>query len=418
LERCVTTDPYRLRTLDTADDYALVSDVLGAGFGDDMSEDDKDSDRLTFEPARDHVVEHAADGIVANAAAYTRELTIPGAVLPSAAHVTLVAVRPTHRRRGLLTRLMLHQLKDIREVRREPVALLWASEGRIYQRFGYGAAAARHWIEADNRNLRFTRSVTPEVGRVRDAAPGDVRKELRDVFERVRPGRPGWSGRTDNWWSRRLLDPASSRHGYTARRALLFDGPDGVDGYALWRRKGDWDMTGPKGLVDVVELIAATPEAYAALWRLLFSVDLTRTVRYGFAAVDEPLRHLVDEPRALNATALDSLWLRIVDLPAALAARRYAAPVNVVIEVTDGLLPDNAGRWRLSGDASGATCARTSDAPDLTCDITDLGAVYLGGTPLGSLAAAGRVRETRPGALPVTATAFSWQPAPSALEVF
>jgi len=413
----VTADPYLLRTLDTVDDFALVSDVLGAGFGEDMG-DDSDGERLTFEPARDHVIEHAADGVVANAGAYTRELSVPGAVLPSAAHVTLVAVRPTHRRRGLLTRLMLHQLKDIREVRREPVALLWASEGRIYQRFGYGPAAGRLWIEADNRNVRLTRSVPPEVGRLRDAAPGDVHKELREVFERIRPDRPGWSGRTDDWWQRRLVDPESGRHGYTARRALLFEGPGGVDGYALWRRKGAWEAVGPKGEVDVVELVAATPEAYAAMWRLLFSVDLTRTVGYGFASVDEPLRHLVDEPRALNARALDSLWLRIVDLPAALAARRYAAPIDVVIEVTDGLLPDNAGRWRLSGDTSGATCDRTTDAPDLTCDITDLGAVYLGGTPLVSLAAAGRVRETRPGALPVAATAFSWPRSPSALEIF
>jgi predicted acetyltransferase len=417
LERCVTADPYRLRTLDPADDYALVSDVLGAGFGADMS-DDPDGERLTFEPARDHVVEHAVDGIVANAAAYTRELSVPGAVLPSAAHVTLVAVRPTHRRRGLLTRLMLHQLKEIREVRREPVALLWASEGRIYQRFGYGAAAGRHWLDADNRDVRLTRPVTPEAGRLRDAAPGDVRKELREVFERVRPGRPGWSGRPDIWWTRRLHDPASDRHGYTAQRALLFDGPDGVDGYALWRRRGGWERTGPKGQVDVVEAVAATPEAYAALWRMLFSVDLSRTVRYGFAAVDEPLCLMVDEPRALNAAALDSLWLRVVDVPAALAARKYAAPVDVVIEVTDGLLPDNAGRWRLSGDASGATCARTPDAPDLTCDVSDLGAVYLGGTPLGSLAAAGRVRETRPGALAAAAAAFPWLRAPSALETF
>jgi len=414
----VTTDPYHLRTLETVDEWSIVSTILSDAFGDDMGAEDDERERLVFEPARDHVIEHTEDGGVANAAAYSRELTVPGGTVP-AAHVSLVGVRQTHRRRGLLTRLMLHQLGAVRSAGQEPVAVLWASEGRIYQRFGYGLAAGRQVYEIKNREVRLARSVTPEVGRVRDTPPEQARKELQQVYERVRPTRPGWSSRDENWWSNRLLDPKASRpSGHTAMRALLFHGPEGVDGYALWRRKSGSDAFGPDDEVSVGEAVAATPEAYTALWQFLFSIDLSRTIRFRMAAVDEPLRYLVDEPRALRATHTDSLWLRIVDLPAALTARRYAAPVDLVVEVTDGLLPDNAGRWRLTADGSGATCTRTADSPDLTGDTTDLGAAYLGGTPLGALAGSGRVRELTPGALAVAAAAFTWHQAPSAIEVF
>jgi predicted acetyltransferase len=413
----MTADPYRLRTLESIDDFPRVFDVLAAAFGEDFPDEEIEKDRLVFEPTRAHVIDHDDDGIVAHAGAYTREVTVPGAAIP-AAHVTLVGVRPTHRRRGLLTRLMMRQLREVRE-RGEPVAMLWASEGRIYQRFGYGLAALRHIIlAADKREVRLTRSAAPEAGRLRDTSPGQARKELEQLYERVRAERPGWSSRSENWWNWRLLDAPTRRQGYTERRALLFEGSEGLDGYALWRRKGDWDETGPKGEVNVVEVVAGTPEAYVALWDFLFSVDLARTVRYTFAATDEPLRYLVNEPRALGDKVADSLWVRVVDVPAALSARRYAAPVDVVLEVSDGLIPENAGRWRLTGDASGAFCTATTDPADLACDIADLGAVYLGGTALGALAAAGRVRELRPGAVAAASAAFGWHRQPSTLDIF
>ncbi|NJC86053.1 GNAT family N-acetyltransferase [Planosporangium mesophilum] len=404
-----------MRTLESIDDFHAAFDVLRAAFGEDFPEAELEGNRLVFEPTRSHVIDHD-DGTVAHAGVYTREVTVPGGVVP-AAHVTLVGVRPTHRRRGLLTRLMTHQLRQIREGG-EPIAMLWASEGRIYQRFGYGLAGMRHLLTADKREVRLNRSADPAAGRLRDSTPEQARKDLQQVYERVRAERPGWSSRDENWWGRRLADPPSRRQGCTEWRALLFESHDGPDGYALWRRKGDWDETGPKGKVQVAEVVAVTPEAYLALWEFLFSVDLTRTVQYGFGATDEPLRYLVNEPRALGERVSDSLWVRVVDVPAALSARRYAAPVDVVLEVTDALLPDNAGRWRLTGDANGATCTATTDAADLACDVADLGALYLGGTALGALVAAGRVRELRPGAVTATAAAFGWQRQPSALEIF
>jgi predicted N-acetyltransferase YhbS len=254
----VTTDPYRLRTLECLEDLSIVSTVLSDAFGEDLAEEEDERERFVFEPARDYVIEHAEDGPVANAGAYSRELTVPGGTVP-AAHVTLVGVRQTHRRRGLLTRMMLHQLDDVRSAGREPVAVLWASEARIYQRFGYGMAAGRQLYEIKNREVRLTRSVTPAVGRLRDVPPEQARKELEQVYERVRPTRPGWSSRDDGWWSVRLFDHKALRPaGHTALRALLFEGPEGVEGYALWRRKDGGDQFGPDAEVSVTELVAAT----------------------------------------------------------------------------------------------------------------------------------------------------------------
>ena len=257
---------------------------------------------------------------------------------------------------------MIHQLTDIRDVRHEPVAVLWASEARIYQRFGYGMATSRLVVEADKRNVRLDRVATPATGRLRDATLDEARKDLKIVYERLRPNRPGWSGRDDAWWSHTLHDPASRREGST--------GPPGAAVRGPGRRRRVRDVADAnRASTNTARPARSTSPRWwrpprtrtSALWRFLFDVDLTRTVRYPFGAADEPLRLLADEPRALNTSLVDSLWLRVVDLPAALAARRYAAPVDVVLEVTDALLPANAGRWRLTGDGTSATCVATTD---------------------------------------------------------
>ena len=409
-------NPYKLRTAG-ADELPRVSALLADAFGSDVDDEETGHVRLVFEPDRDHVIEYDGE-IVANAGAYSRELTVPGAVVP-AAHVTLVGVRPTHRRRGLLTQLMRYQLREVRDVHREAVAALWASEGRIYQRFGYGLAALGQRLTIDNREVRLNRMPDPTAGRLRDGQPEQFRKELRQVYDEVRAEYPGRSSRNENWWRFRLFDPEKRRGGYTERRAMVFEGASGPEGYALWRRRQEWTDTGPRGEVEVHEVVAGTSEAYAALWQLLLSVDLTRTVRYGFASVDDPVRYLVNEPRGLGAWTGDTLWVRLTDVPGALVARRYARPVDVVLEVTDALLPENAGRWRLTAASDGtARCAPSTDPPDLSCDIADLGAAYLGGSPLSALASAGRVREHRPGALAQATVAFGWARAPSALEIF
>jgi predicted acetyltransferase len=398
------------------DDWDGVGPLLTEVFHDTPDPDVPDLDREVFEPERSLIVED--DGrVVGHAGAFTRELTVPGAVVP-AAHVTMVGVAPTHRRRRLLTRLMHRQLRDVRDTGREPIAVLWASEGRIYPRFGYGLASQLLKLAIDTREVRLTGQAAAARDKLRAGAPAALQVELAKVYDQLRPDRPGWSSRDDRWWRYVLADPPSRRHGGTERRAVVHEGQTGVDGYALWRTKSAWDDAGPKGEVIVQTVVAGSQEAYRALWGFLFGVDLTRTASYWAAAVDEPLQYLVNEPRRLNARLSDSLWVRVVDVPAALSARRYAVGVDAVLEVTDPLLPENQGRWRVVGDAGGATCTRTDAEPDLACDVVDLGAVYLGGTSLAALAGAGRVRELRPGRLGAVSAAFGWHRAPAAHEVF
>ncbi|GAA4456424.1 GNAT family N-acetyltransferase [Phytohabitans houttuyneae] len=398
----------------TPDDFPKASALLFGLFHRAIDREAQDLDRRVWDADRTLVV---ADGdeVVAHTFAAARDLTVPGAVIP-AAHITGVGVAPTHRRRGLLTRLMRRQLRDLRDAGQESLAVLWASEARIYPRFGYGLASTRLDLTIDNREVRLPEATA--VGRLRAGSPADFQPELVKVYDALRPERPGWSSRDESWWAQVLMDTPEGRAGSTERRVVLHEGEGGVDGYALWRSKSSWSATGPNAEVHVSEIAAADPGTYVALWRFLLGIDLARTVTYGFAAVDDPLLYLASDPRQLNTHFSDGLWARLVDLPAALTARRYATGVDVVFEVSDPILPENAGRWRVTGGAGGATCERTTAEADLACDITELGAAYLGGTSLAALAAAGRVRELRPGALNPASTAFGWHRLPTAPEVF
>ncbi|GIJ51912.1 UPF0256 protein [Virgisporangium aliadipatigenens] len=372
-----------------------------------------DAERAVYAPER-ALVARDGERVVAHVASYGRDLAVPGGTLP-AAHVALVAVAPLYRRRRLLSTLMQKHLVE-RRAAGESLAVLWASEGRIYQRFGYGLASTRLELDVDTRAAGL--DTAPTAYLLEDAVPADAIPRLRDVYERLWRHRPGWSGRTDTWWRRLTEDPPARRGGATPLRALLAVADGQPRGYALWRAEPRWDDAGPRGTVDLRELVSADPSATRALWRFLFAVDLTRTLRYRFGAADDPLAHLLDEPRQLRATVADAHWVRLLDVAAALAGRRYRTPVDVVLEVRDALIPQNAGRYRLRGDRSTASCTGTTADADLTLDVRDLGAAYLGGTPLTALAAAGRVAAHRPGALDAAADAFSWRPGPSVVEDF
>lgn len=396
------------------DDWPAVARLLAYAFHHPIDPEVERVDGAVWEPRRALV---AVDGttVVAHAAAFTRELTVPGALLP-AAHVSLVGVLPSHRRRGLLTAMMQRQLREINAAGVEPIAVLWASEGSIYPRYGYGLAAQRLILAVPGQLVRP--AAADRDGRLRLVDPAAARPVMAQIYERLRAGRTGWSSRDERWWSFLLADPAGRREGGTELRAVVHEGADGPTGYALWRARSRWTSGSADGEVEVQEVLATDPSAYTVLWRFLLSVDLTSTTRYALAGVDEPLLHLVDEPRRLAAHLADSLWLRLVDAPRALAARRYAASVDVVVELADAVLPANAGRWRLVGGPGGATCTPTGSPADLTMSVLDLGSAYLGGTSLSALAAAGRVRELREGTLRTAAVAFGWERLPAASEMF
>jgi predicted acetyltransferase len=394
----------------TADDWPAIDRLMDTVFHETPQPEPDPTWQAVFEPDRSLLIEDG-DELVAHAVAFTRELSVPGCVLP-AAHVSMVGVAPTYRRQGLLTRLMTRLLAGVPE----PLAVLWASEGRIYPRFGYGMATLRVSLSVNTREVRLPEPAG--TGRLRVVPVDKARPELERVYESVWRDRPGWSSRDGRWWSRTLSDPPGHRHGATPRQIALHEGATGVDGYALWRTKSDWSAAGPQGEVRVQEVVTADPEVHLALWRFLLSIDLIRTAKLPMGGQDEPLLHLADEPRELGARLSDGLFVRVVDLPAALTGRRYAAPADLVLDVTDPLRGANSGRWHLTADPDRVTCVRTERPPDLACHIADLGAAYLGATTLGALAAAGRVRELRPGALARASTAFGWHRTAAGLEVF
>jgi predicted acetyltransferase len=353
------------------------------------------------------------DRVVATSGIYSRTLTVPGAVVPCAG-ITWVTVAPTHRRRGVLTAIMRRQLTELHEQQREPVAALWAAEFGIYGRFGYAPATVRADLTGRTERLRLRPDVDLGAGRVDLVDTKEYRAAAVAVHDRVRRAVPGNLARSESWWDRILRDDSYARKDATQLFHLLHTEPDGtVTGYAAYRLKAGWTDAGePDGTLLVQEVRALSTAAYASLWRVLLSVDLVRTVKFPFASPDDPLHHLITDARPLQGIPVDGLWVRLVDVDRALAARRYPAPIDLVIEVRDEFCPWNAGRWRLTGHPAGARCVRTDRDPDLTLGIEELSAAYLGGVSLATLQAAGRVTENSPGAVTLAATAFGWPVTP------
>jgi predicted acetyltransferase len=393
------------------------------------------NERRFFEPERS-LVALDGDQIVGTTVAYSFQLTIPGGTAATAG-VSGVGVLPTHRRRGILSALMRQQLTDVSEGG-EPLAALFASEAGIYRRYGYGVASEQlsFSILAGQASLMPTadpaaRADPADRAGAGRASPLSVRltepqaavKDLMAVYEAIRPGRPGMLVRSDNWWESQLSDPAFMREGYSRQRCVVAADATGARGYALYTTKPEWDADGiPAHTIVVRELFATDPAACAALWHNLLSRDLVGEVQIRMRPLDDPLLHLLASRRDARPRVSDGLWIRLIDLPAALTGRRYACGVDVVIEVADALLPANAGRWRLRAgdpaDASAPTCERVSAAPDIRLGIAELGSAYLGGIRLGALAAAGLVSEERHGALSSLSTAMSADPLPWAPLMF
>jgi predicted acetyltransferase len=395
---------YALRPV-TEDEFPAWARAIANSYGEDLADAQLADERAAIE--LDRTIGAFDDGEpVGGTAAYTRQLAVPGAVLPVAG-VTWVGVAPTHRRRGILTAMMRMQLADLHERGTEPIAALRPSEAAIYGRYGYGPASRGAQLRGEKRSMAFRPGTDFGTGTIRLVACDRARPQLERVYERLWPGTVGWPDRTQRFWTSRLRDEPHNRGGGTALRcAVHADGDGTVSGYALYRLRDERDALGAaSSTVHVIELAAVSGSAHAALWRFLAGIDLVRWIDYE-AAVDEPLTHLLAERRALRSYEVDRLWVRLVEVGPALAGRRYATPLDVVLKIDDEFCPWNAGRFRLQADGDAASCEHTTDAADLQLSAAELGAAFLGGTTLASLAAAGLVRELRPGALRRATTAF------------
>lgn len=358
---------------------------------------------------------HAAfDGeeTVGGAGVFPFELTVPGGSLPCAG-VTVVGVLPTHRRRGALAALMRAQLDDV-HARGEPVAALWASEETIYGRYGYGLASLAGEIELPRTHTAY-RSDEPSRGRVRLLVAGEALDVLPPLYERIRREHPGMFSRSREWWElRRLSDPPERRGGAGAKQWALLELDGRPAGYATYRIKPGFEAGSSIGEAIVLEALADSPSATRELWRFLLDIDWVATVKASLLPMDHPLFHLLATPRRMNFRVGDALWLRLVDIGAALSGRSYAGGGAIVLDVGDAYCPWNEGRWRIEGGKA----ARTDAEPDLALDVQALASVYLGGFTFAELAAAERVEELVPGALQHADALFASAPKPWCPEIF
>jgi len=401
--------PLTIRTL-TEMDLPAFSEVLASAFLTDHSEDLLAEERAVFEPSRSHAV-FDGETMIGTGELLSRRLVPPGAEPVPAGAVTSIGVAPGHRRRGVLSMIMRAQLAFLHEAG-ESLAVLWASESGIYGRFGYGLGTQYARISLP-RGTAFRRDVAVDPEPVRELPREQALPVVRDLYDQVWHTRAGHLDRDAAAWEYHLFDGPERRAGRTRLRFAVHP-----RAYAAYRVKSDWQVRGPRSTVTVHELTAATPAAYAAILRYLLDIDLVGEVvlRLG---TDEPLVHMLADPRAAVRTMSDALWVRLVDVDRALMARRFPVPLDVVLAVTDELCPWNAGRWRLVVGADGRAEVSGTDAPaDLALDVAALGAAFLGGTRLTTLAGAGRVRECRPGTLARASLAFLHDDEPRCLEVF
>lgn len=380
----------------------------GLAFQEHPSEEDVARERLLAEPDR-YFVALEGEGFVGTAGACSTMLTVPGHRSVPAAGITAVGVLPSHRRQGINTALIARLLDQASE-RGEPLAFLWASEASIYRRFGFGSASMVMELEVPTDHGGFVGGVDLG-GRIRVLPRDQALPAMRPVYERVAASRPGMIAIEDRWWAWLFAERERDR-GTPPFYVVHEDGDGMLDGYVEYRVQHVWVHNVSRSEVDLRQLIASNPVASAALWRYLLDLDLVATVKAWDRPIDEDLLLFAAEPRRLNATLVDGLWVRLLDVAAALEARGYASDGDIVFDVHDAFRPAESGRFELVVREGAGKVGRTGVQPHIACDIEALGATYLGGTEFRRLARAQRVRELVPGALVRADAMFNADPAP------
>ena len=323
------------------------------------------------------------------------EMSIPGGK-SVVAGVANVAVQPTHTRQGIMTRMMRRQFDDIHQ-RGEPLAALFASESGIYGRFGYGVGTQHEFWKLERPYNAYARKYE-SPGRIVFLDPEDIGHKLPQIYVRSTAGRPGVFPKPLHKWEEESRAPDANdpqpRVRGRGRGGLFYAAyeEDGrLDGYVAYRSS--------RPTIIVNELMAATREAAAALWRFVFDLDLMGVTEAIKRPLDDPLPWMLADPRRLQRTTRDGVWLRVVDAAAALEQRRYAEPGRLTLEFQDRYCPWNEGCFALDGGAEGAECRPTNSPPDITMDISALASTYLGTASFTTLAGAGLADEHTPGAL-------------------
>lgn len=394
----------------TGEDELRAAMAAGsAAFGDELK--DEQFARHGAVMPHDRFLAAYDDGVpVGTTGAYPFGLTIPGGEL-AAGGVTWVGVLPSHRRRGVLTQMMRKQLDDLHEWG-EPLAVLWASEAAIYGRFGYGVAVPEVNIDAERDRFAWRDDPGP-TGVVRLIERDEARALIPPLYDRIRRDTTGFVTRDDAWWDTyKLADPEDIRRGAGPKFFALLELDGEPAGYAMYRIKQAWEHGYSTSELRVGDAFATSLRATRELWRFLFGHDLVKRVQ-GRVDPALPLFLMVKDARNMQVRVFEGVWLRLVDVGAALSGRGYATDDAVVAELSDEFCPWNAGRWRLGPDA-----ARTGAEAELELDVADLASAYLGAFDFHQLAAAERVRELKPGALDRAAALFRTDRPPYCPEDF
>ncbi len=400
---------FEVRPALNADEFGRAVDAIGLYFGAPVTEERIDRFKQVLPFDRMHAAFENGE-IVGGAGAYPFELSVPGNVLRCGG-VSVVGVYPMHRRRGVLRAMMDAQLRDIHE-REEPIASLWASEETIYGRYGYGLAA---WCGAINLQRQWNAYSQPfeRRGRVRFVTPEEAAQLFPPVWDALMRERTGVFQRTKAWWELRRLrirdeEKANPKHFVV----LELDGS--VQAYAIYRQLPNFEDGSPNARLEVSEVVGTTPQATAEIWRFVLDVDLYGTLECSLLPVDHALFTLLANPRRARYRMGDSLWMRLVDVGAALSGREYAADGSIVFEVRDAVCPWNEGRWKLEGGSA----ARTDAKADLALDVGDLGSAYLGAVSFAQLREGLRLEELSGGAVQRADAIFEWRPLPWCPEIF
>jgi predicted acetyltransferase len=394
----------------TDEEFAAGISPIWQYFSVEPSEEMNSSFRRILPAGRIHA---AFDGkeVVGSTSSYPFQMTIPGGPVPVAG-ITLVGVHPTHRRQGILSKLMKQLLEKARE-RGEAIASLWVAEETIYGRFGCGLATINGEIRIDRAHTHFRRHWDRLDARL--VSKEEALASFPCVYEQVAPRSPGMVLRTHDWWDvKRISDYPLDRQGAGPLVYVLFERQGEAVGYALYRHRTEFIEGRSNSTLEVREAIGADTAATAAVWRYLFDIDLMAQIHVEYMPIDHPLFFLLAEPRRLRFRAQDGIWMRLVDVEPALRARSFASSEQLVLEVTDSFCPWNEGCYRIEdGEIS-----RAGGEADLRLDVRELASVFMGGFSFAQLARSGLVEELRPGGIACADRLFTSSPAPWCPEMF
>lgn len=374
-----------MRTV-TADEFAKWLSAESRAHGNRLA-DDPEALRSHFDLDRTVVVLEQGN-IVGGSHSRRVDMSLPGATT-TISGICNVSVQPTHTRRGVMTQMMQHQLNDFHQ-RDEPLAALFSTESIIYGRFGYGIGSLYERWTIERPYTAYTRPYK-SPGQVFFVDPEDTPKQLPEVFQRSTKDRPGMFQREQHHWERDSRAQEHSQGGPGGLFYVAYEENGRIDGYATYRSTGT--------TLVVNELMAATQEATAALWRFCFDVDRMSTTEALKRPVDDPLPWMLADPRRLQRSTRDGVWVRIVDARAALELRRYLREDRLVLEVKDDTCPWNEGRFELESSPEGASCRVSSKSPDLLLNVTHLASVFMGAVSFSTLAGASLIEECTPNAL-------------------